>query len=82
MPLAQAEEIFKRATDNEKLAAFRQLADQDKMDCVLTILQMRMNELLLVPSVPACVDSRDFPPLFGVALDSELAAAEEKDVGQ
>lgn len=52
VPLERAEEIWIRATDNEKLAAFRQLEDQDKMDCVLTILQLRMDELLVAPPVP------------------------------
>ena len=52
VPIGKAAEIFSRATETEKLAAFEQLEDQQKMDCVLTILQIRMDELLAPPAVP------------------------------
>lgn len=52
VPLAKAAEIFTRATEAEKMAAFEQLEDQQKMDCVLTILQVRMDALLAPPAVP------------------------------
>ncbi len=67
VPLERAEEIFGKATDGEKLAAFRDLCDQDKMNCVMVILQARMDALLAPPTAPAAVT---------------VPADEEKEVGQ